>query len=65
MNKLYTQKRCAIAVMIVSLTLATIACSSVKESSPNQSYTIPAQHKAIHEKMLSEQSRLVPKTTEE
>ncbi len=65
MNKLYTRKRRAIAVMIVFLTLATIACSSVKESALEQLYTIPAQHKAIHEKMLSEQSKLVPKATEE
>ncbi len=65
MNKLYSQKRRARAVLIVFLTLVTVACSSVKESSPEQSYTIPAQHKAIHEKMLSEQSRLVLKATEE
>ncbi len=65
MNKLYSQKRRARAVLIVFLTLATVACSSIKESAPEQSYTIPAQHKAIHEKMLSEQSRLVLKATEE
>jgi len=65
MNKSQILIHRSTAVIFAVMAMATVACSSVKKSTSDMSYTILVQHKAIHEKMLSEQSRLAPKSTTE